>query len=422
MKNYRKIFLLVLISVSLAFAGQIGPWSHFKAVTSNFTVNAGDTLTINAGTEVRFSQGTIMTIFGVVLSNGTSSDPVIFAALDPANPSWGGITIKNTDPLQISVFNSTIFTKMYSYGDGAINIEESSVNFNNCKFLDNHADVHGGAVYAVAGNVNFITCIFKNNNANQGGGIYVYNNPVDAASTINISKCTFLNNSATDGGAVYVEDFALAAFDMIMVIENSGFHYNKAGGGNGGGLFFNVLSHLDLTFRFCKIQYNVAFSGGGIYAKFNEMSGENVLPQKFTNLLISENTAPDGSGFYFNSGLTQNPMAFIFENTTIAYNYLNPSKGSKEIGGGGIHIVSNNNYPIIKNSIIWANGNELWLDQFMIEDDTFPDPNLIFGYCDIDGEQSFGIGGISEDPVFVRPPKPLAVTGDITIVDADRFD
>ena len=382
MKNYRKIFLFVLILVSLAFAGQIGPWSHFKAITSNFTVAAGDTLTINAGTEVRFSQGKIMTIFGVVLSNGTSSDPVIFAALDPTNPYWGGITISNTDPLQVSIFNSTIFTKMYSYGDGGINIERSSVNFNNCRFIENHADVHGGAVYIAAGNVNFNLCVFKNNHADQGGAVYVYNDPVDAASTISISYCRFLENAASYGGALYVEDLDGAPFNMTMSIENSGFHYNKAIIGDGGAVYFNVLSHLDLRFKYCKIQYNNAtMSGGGIYAKFFEMDyfPNNVLPQEFANLLVTENFAIDGAGVYFNTGFTQNPMNIDFVNTTIASNFILAGKTSKDFGGGGIHLLSEGNFPIIKNSIIWKNGNEWYLDQFLI---TGGIPALIFEYCE----------------------------------------
>ncbi len=371
MKNYRMVFILILISISLTFAGQIGPWSHFKAITSNYTVNAGDTLTINAGTEVRFSQGTIMTIFGVVQSNGTPSDPVIFAPLDPANPSWGGITIANTDPLQISVFNSTIFTKMHSYGDGGINIEESSVNFNNCRFVDNHADVHGGAVYVVAGNVNFNLCVFKNNHANQGGALYVYNNAIMGPSNIEVSKCSFVGNDASDGGGMYVEDYDGSGFNMNLIIMNSGFHYNKAGFGNGGGLFFNIFGHLDLKLKYCKIQNNTAItSGGGIYAKFFEMDyfPNNVLHQEFANLLITKNSALDAGGVLLNTGFTQNPVKINFANTTIAYNYISPGKTSKEPGGGGIHIISDNNFPVIRNSILWENGCEWYLSQYFIED------------------------------------------------------
>ncbi|MDA3838684.1 MAG: right-handed parallel beta-helix repeat-containing protein [Candidatus Delongbacteria bacterium] len=417
----RAILFIILISTSVIFAGQIGPWSHFKAITSDYTVNLGDTLTISAGTEVRFSSNVKMNIYGVVKSNGTSIDPIIFGALSATDPTWGGIIISNADPLQVSTFNSTIFTKMYSLGDGPISISESSVDFINCRFLDNHATYNGGAVYVVAGNVNFTTCIFKNNNAENGGGLYIYNNPSVAPSIISMNYCSFLSNKAANGGGLYIEDYDGAMSDMSVSIQNTKFNYNKANdmGGFGGALFINILSHLDLKLKYCKIQYNDAFtSGGGIYAKFNEMFGLPVKHQEFANLLITHNSAMDGSGVYFNTGFTQNPTNIDFINTTIADNYILPGKTSKEYGGGGIHIVSNDNYPVIKNSIIWNNGNESYLDQFLISDNTFPNPSNIFSYCNIN-EYVEGQGNLSANPRFVRPP---LFTGDITLLIADRYD
>ncbi|MBN2788629.1 MAG: right-handed parallel beta-helix repeat-containing protein [Candidatus Delongbacteria bacterium] len=418
------VILFIMVIVSVIYAGQLGPWSHFKAIDFNMTINYGDTLTINSGTEVRFSPSGSLTINGVIKSNGTSSDPVIFGALSATDPTWDGVNISNTDPLQVSTFNSTIFTKMYSTnGNGPININESSVDFINCRFFDNHADFNGGAVYVVAGNVNFTACVFRDNNAENGGGLYIYNNPSASQSSINLNYCSFVANRASNGGGLYVEDYDGAMYDMLLNIQNTGFNYNKATslGGFGGGLFINVLSHLDLKFKLCKIQFNDAFvSGGGIYAKFNEMYGQPVLSQEFSNLLITKNSAMDGGGFYLNTGLTINPVNINIINTTIADNYILPGKTSKEYGGGGIHIVSNDNYPFIKNSIIWNNGNEYYLDQYLISDDTFPSPGAIFSYCNIN-DYVEGQGNISSNPRFVRPP--LLFTGDNTLTfAADRYD
>ncbi|NOR44197.1 MAG: hypothetical protein GQ534_01315, partial [Candidatus Delongbacteria bacterium] len=417
MKGFRRILILfILISISFVFADKIGPWSHFKAITSNFTVNSGDTLIINAGTEVRFNPGTIMSIFGVVLSNGTSSDPVVFAPLDPTNSEWGGITIQNTDPLQISVFNSTIFTNIYSYGDGAINIEESSVDFNNCKFLGNHADVHGGAVFVSAGIVNFSSCIFRNNNADQGGGIYIYNDPLEAASVITISDCSFLANNASQGGGIYIEDLDQPIPNMTVSVENSKFYYNKATL-NGGGLYFNIASHIDLTLKYCEIKFNDAVeSGGGIFTKFIGSDPFDVLPQRYLNLLVVQNSSTDGGGIFFHSGLINNPSELKFNNLTIAYNKVTASGPEKD--GGGIHIVSNDNSPVINNSILWGNASTGEWNQFFIEDITGPNLNGIFPYCDIENGDWFGYEGLTVDPIFIRPP----LVAENTLLSADRFD
>ncbi|MDA3885960.1 MAG: hypothetical protein PF638_10250 [Candidatus Delongbacteria bacterium] len=423
MTDYRRVILFIMVTVSFIYATQFGPWSHFKAITSDIDLIAGDTLTISAGTEVRFSPGTKLNILGgVVISNGTSSDPVIFGALDPNDPSWGGIFINNSDPLQVSTFNSTIFTKMYSYGDGPISIgDQSSIDFINCRFIDNHADYNGGAVYVSSGNVNFITCIFRNNSAENGGGLYIYNNPSAAPSNINLNYCSFLANSASNGGGLYIKDYDGASDDMFLSIQNTRFHYNKANdpGGLGGGLFINILARIDLKLKYCKIQYNDAtLSGGGIYSKYFEMDygANNIQPQEFSNLLITQNSAKDGGGVYFSTGFTQNPANIDFINTTIAFNKVTTSQ--QENDGGGIHIVSKGNYPLIKNTILWGNSTTGEWGQVFISDNTYPTFNAVFPFCDIQEGDWFGYEGLVVDPKFIRPP----LIASNTLLAADRFD
>ncbi|MBU4486016.1 MAG: hypothetical protein KKD38_03735, partial [Candidatus Delongbacteria bacterium] len=398
MKKY--LILAVTVFFSALFAGQIGPWSHFKAITSDFTVNLEDTLLITPGTEIRFAPNIKFNIFGVVFANGTSTAPITFSALSPTNPTWGGIFISNSTPGKVSVFNYSSFSKINTSGDGAMYIGNSNVNFNFCNFANNHSDLKGGAIYAMAGSLNFNSCQFKDNSADMGGAVYIHNYSTVSPSVIYIQNCRFLSNTAMNGGGLYIEDYDGAMFNMILIVVNSGFFFNKANG-CGGGLFLNCLSHIDFTLKKTKIQYNESMtSGGGIYAVYNDLYSQDVLGQEYSNLLITQNISEiEGAGVWFNSGMTTNSSAFTFINTTITYNKIRQEIIPKTVGGAGIYIYSEGNYPVIRNSIIWGN-NE---DQFMINDPGGPDPDAVFHYCNVQGAFT-GIDGLDSIPRFVRPP------------------
>jgi len=66
-------------------------------VTDSLTIAEGATLTIEPGVEVRFSSGTALIVAGVLIADGSESDPVLFTSTSasPEPGDWAGVTFEN---------------------------------------------------------------------------------------------------------------------------------------------------------------------------------------------------------------------------------------------------------------------------------------------------------------------------------------
>jgi len=80
-----------------------------------------------------------------------------------------------------------------------MSIFEAYPNVTNCKFINNSAGLHGGAIINWDDSYStFINCIFYGNTADEeGGGIHSY------SSDLTTTNCTFAENSSPYGGALY---------------------------------------------------------------------------------------------------------------------------------------------------------------------------------------------------------------------------
>lgn len=64
-------------------------------ITSDINVHAGATLTIEPGTELRFSPGSSLLVYGRLLAEGTSARPIVFTGQNGTH--WGAIAFYHTD-------------------------------------------------------------------------------------------------------------------------------------------------------------------------------------------------------------------------------------------------------------------------------------------------------------------------------------
>lgn len=80
------------ISANTTWTAGAGPYY----VSSNITVSAGVTLTIEAGTTVYFAQGTSLTVNGRLLAEGTASRRIQFTRQPGTANTWGGIRFSNS--------------------------------------------------------------------------------------------------------------------------------------------------------------------------------------------------------------------------------------------------------------------------------------------------------------------------------------
>lgn len=106
--------------------------------------------------------------------------------------------------------------------------------FNNCQFLNNTANLDGGAVFSDGrhggkANPTFTSCKFNGNKGNYGGALCNYGGGGESSPKIN--QCTFTNNEAyLRGGAIFNMDIDGKTKPSVNDCQ---FSDNKAVAGNG---------------------------------------------------------------------------------------------------------------------------------------------------------------------------------------------
>ena len=204
-----------------------------------------------------------------------------------------------------NVVNSN-FTNNRGVQGGAIYLaEDSSVDVNKSKFIDNSALNVGGAI-ASYGSGNLINCNFTNNNAsNYGGAVYWRSISVSQDENrflANISDSRFISNKARYGGAVHV-------FNIKTKIISSYFENNSAI--HSGGLSVRVSN---VTVANSNFTDNSAVHGGGaigndgrnpdkVYVEIKYSNFDKNHANNYGGALSLERVLVDNSNFYNNSAV-----------------------------------------------------------------------------------------------------------------------
>jgi predicted outer membrane repeat protein len=289
---------------------------------------------------------------------------------------------------QSSVAGNSTSSQGFGSGAGVHLTEEpfdGQTEIRNSSFLNNHATGPGGAVVVGATSTIISDSSFAGNTGLHGGAI------VADSFSGTISNCAFSSNeSAESGGAIRV-------IGGTATIIDSSFTQNRAR--NGGGL---DLSRANLVIAGLVLQDNQADEvGGGIRLSESNATIERCWFQDNTaawggaaalvtessptvkSCLVVRNHASLGGGAFFNDYLSSPDIinCTIFDNAT---------------GGpsGGALYSQVSSYPVVINSILWAN---------------FPDSHFeelsstFFAYCDVQDLLEPGSGNLSVDPGFVDP-------------------
>jgi|GEM_PF-6908037 len=81
-------------------------------------------------------------------------------------------------------------------GGGIYSFKDSIVTIEGCQFLLNEAGQRGGGVYSQKSNVTVVDCLFQQNEADQGGGMYHSGGAATTLANLRLRDSTFKNNSA----------------------------------------------------------------------------------------------------------------------------------------------------------------------------------------------------------------------------------
>ena len=280
---------------------------------------------------------------GLLLNNTTAVlNDVYFTENDAMNHSGGGLFSFNNAAsaggVGLSITDSS-FTKNHALEGGALRIQAGeSVELTNVTFHLNTAIEEGGALYTAA-ETNIDDSYLHQNTALSGGAIYVANQAI-----VTTANTTIFNNTASfNGGGVYIDGIFSLNDSSILRLNNSETSHgggaflasgtitnpaqmfvnqatiieNNAITSDGGGLYTEAGSSLDMHDAIVRMNTAMSGNGGGIYA-----SGAIEV----TNTTFDENRANRGGGL--SSESTANPVV----TTSTFFN------NRAEDRGGAVHV------------------------------------------------------------------------------------
>ncbi len=248
----------------------------------------------------------------------------------------------------IKIDKSTFIDNISQKYGGAI--EGFYMEINNSDFINNSANWFGGAIY---GDGVVFNSAFYQNSANFGGGAIGFN----GSRNIEVLSSLFLENSSPkSGGAIYARN--------DTTVQNSIFIRNQsistiAGYGNGGAIYNSESSTATPTFINNSFIENGASSGGAIYSKIE--ANTTIYYSLFT-----KNYSEDNSTIYCedNTSLLAMFSNYIDLNRVVGEADYNVSNIQPQVGD----ILLNEDFTIPDNSILIDKGEEVTVDNFVIDD------------------------------------------------------
>ncbi|MCA9311362.1 MAG: hypothetical protein KDA21_09170, partial [Phycisphaerales bacterium] len=149
-----------------------------------------------------------------VTSTGITARRCIFRN-NHADGSGGAISIGKA-----GIVTDCVFEGNTAIDGGAISVDGKALTIVNARFVNNEADVWGGAVLVLdpGGSLNAANCLFIVNHAVLGGGVSIV-----GSATANVGTSTFLANHATENGAAAsVSDASILNLDNAIAWGSSG--------------------------------------------------------------------------------------------------------------------------------------------------------------------------------------------------------
>ncbi len=174
------------------------------------------------------------------------------------------------------------------------------VTVRNCKFLNNYAGVHGGAIYDLGSDALIENCVFLNNEADSGGAIK------QAGTSTTIRNCIFGNNQGTISGSGWIGgaitgdaryDAGLGHWVYTYGTITNCLFYGNTSAANGGAIGYHD-SHPTITN--CTFADNSAVgNGGAIFGNTaNPVLKNCILWNNTPNQIYNEFSTPGTTATY----------------------------------------------------------------------------------------------------------------------------
>jgi hypothetical protein len=329
------LILLSALSLPLAYAqpqlsgnlsGTLGPGTF--VVIGNIQVQDGDSLTIQAGTNLLFNGNYNFVIEGFLQALGTVTDSVIFKP-NTGFTNFGGISFNGEGTLNYCVVKYSASAGISS--NSAPLISHSTI-----------ADNLGHGLYFAFTNGTVIdSCdIMNNTTTSNGGGICLFR------ANVIIKNSYIHNNFASGSGGALWTDYGVSLYNCII-------SYNYVNSSQAGGihLYNDGFGICSFNLSNCIIKYN---EYAGVYCHFHTL--EAVLIQNCdiyyngSGIILDDNNASFPAPIIKNNILNGNSFygirhaSFSSVNPQVIYNdiYNNTLSGSFNPGTGVINTININ--------------------------------------------------------------------------------
>ncbi len=241
----KKLLLLISVLFISTFAystnhsGNLNTQTWYSAdnphiITGNVTVNDGETLTIEAGCEIKFDGNYRLVVYGALHADGTTTDHIIFTSNDasPDKGDWRNIHFSGSDVgTYMDYCDISYGGSSKNNGSVLLQSPDGNVSLSNC--LIENSDGHG--IREDWNSSSLSSCTIRDNDksglylngtgtiindcsvTNNGNyGIYI-NNGGDPS----ISNSTISNNSRT---GIYVrKDYGIPIISSCTINNNDGY-------------------------------------------------------------------------------------------------------------------------------------------------------------------------------------------------------
>ncbi|WP_288659879.1 Ig-like domain repeat protein [uncultured Methanobrevibacter sp.] len=248
------------------FVNNAGRWGG--AITTSGALLAGDdvnTLTVSGSTFKEngglygagiFVWGSDFTVSDCVFDKNTASGK---GNMTPNNNNGAAIEVTDTNKAIAGIITGSKFTNNKAQYGGAIDICEGNIKITDSEFVNNSADVEGGAIDI---------------------------NTVNGNPEVSISGSKFINNSASYGGAIVnVKDLTVRNTEFVNNTPDAIFNYV----GFGGNLDLGIENFTDL-------QNAIGLVTGTLTLNQNVVMTDDEAANFVNGVIINKNIRIDGKG------------------------------------------------------------------------------------------------------------------------------
>ena len=248
------------------FVNNAGRWGG--AITTSGALIAGDdvnTLTVSGSTFKEngglygagiFVWGSDFTVSDCVFDKNTASGK---GNMTPNNNNGAAIEVTDTNKAIVGTITGSKFTNNKAQYGGAIDICEGNIKITDSEFVNNSADVEGGAIDI---------------------------NTVNGNPEVSISGSKFINNSAPRGGAILnIKDLTVRNTEFVNNTPNAIFNYV----GFGGNLDLGIENFTDL-------QNAIGLVTGTLTLNQNVVMTDDEAANFVNGVIINKNIRIDGKG------------------------------------------------------------------------------------------------------------------------------